>query len=89
VTTVTDLYDIKKLLSLLFLRSFILYFTVLPVILQYSICEKCSNASRRIELYTSDLTVYEQKQNFAQQGPKARWMLKEKLLLWKQAAHWE
>jgi len=70
-TTVADLCDIKNLLSLLFLRSFILDFTVLPVILHYSKVEKRSNTSRRIALYTSDLTVYEQRQNFGQKGQKA------------------
>lgn len=65
-TTIPDLYDIKNLLSLLFLRSFTLDFTVLPGILQYSKGEKCSNTSRRIALYTSDLTVYGKRQNFGQ-----------------------
>jgi hypothetical protein len=41
-TTVSDLCDIKTLFSLLFLRSFILDITVLPVILQHSKGEKGS-----------------------------------------------
>ena len=70
--TTVYLYDIKNLLSLLFLRSFILDCTVLPVTLQYSKGEKCSNISRRIALCTSDLTVYGQRQNFGQKGPKSK-----------------
>jgi hypothetical protein len=72
-TTVSDFYDIKNLLILLFLRSFILAFTVLSVILQYSKGEKYSGTSR-IALYTADLTVYEQMHNFVQKGQKGKWM---------------